>query len=161
MNLKFEDRNKLSYTFLRVVTGISEIDDRTRRYGTDQPLHNAEIHMIKAIKQNEGIHVTGLADILGVTKGAVSQIIQKLERKGMIVKEIDPQNQSRLILRLGPKGETAYLFHEELHRSFDELLNSALKDASEEEKAFLRSFLNSLDEKLDTFEKAEVAAQAE
>ena len=67
---------------MRVVTKLSEIDKRTRYYGTDQSLFEAEIHMIKSIKENEGIHVTGLADMLGVTKGAVSQILKKLETQG-------------------------------------------------------------------------------
>ena len=157
MNMKFINRTKISYTFLRVVTKLSEIDSKTRHYGTDEPLYGAEIHMIKSIRENEGIHVTGLAEMLGVTKGAVSQIIQKLERKGMIVKDADPRNLSRLVLRLTPKGETAYLYHEELHREFDGLFNSALENATEENKTFLKDFLNSLDGKIDVFEKAELA----
>jgi DNA-binding MarR family transcriptional regulator len=152
-NMKMKNRTKVSYTFLRVVTKLSEIDRKTRHYGTDQPLYHAEIHMIKAIKENEGIHVTGLADVLGVTKGAVSQIVQKLERKGMIVKDTDPNNLSRLVLNLSPKGETAYHHHEALHGEFDGLFNVALENASEENKAFLYGFLNSLDEKIDDFEK--------
>lgn len=155
MNMKFKNRTKISYTFLRVVTKISELDRKTRHYGTDQLLYEAEIHMVKSIKENEGIHVTGLADMLGVTKGAVSQIIGKLERKGMIVKDTDPRNLSRLILRLTAKGETAYLHHEKLHQQFDGLFNSALENASEENKAFLKNFFNSLDEKIDAFEKEE------
>lgn len=153
--MKFKNRIKISYTFLRVVTKLSEIDGKTRYYGTDQPLFNAEIHMIKSIKENEGIHVTGLAEMLGVTKGAVSQIIQKLERKGVIAKDTDPRNLSRLVLRLTPKGETAYLHHEKLHREFDGLFYSALENASEQNKAFLKDFLDLLDEKIDAFEKAE------
>ncbi len=155
MNLKFKNRTKISYTFLRVVTKLSEIDRELRYYGTDQPLYEAEIHMIKSIKENEGIHVTGLADLLGVTKGAVSQIIKKLEGKGMIIKDTDPRNLSRLVLKLTPKGETAYLHHEELHQEFDGLFNAALGNATEENKAFLKEFLNALDEKIDAFEKHE------
>ncbi len=153
--MKFKNRTKISYTFLRVVTKLSEIDRKTRCYGTDQPLFNAEIHMIKSIKENEGIHVTGLADMLGVTKGAVSQVIQKLERKGMIVKDTDPRNLSKLALHLTPKGETAYMHHEDLHRQFDELFDIVLENASEENKTFLKNFLNSLDGQIDTFENEE------
>ncbi len=153
--MKFKNRTRISYIFLRVVTKLTEISRRTRYYGTDQPLHEAEIHMIKSIKENEGIHVTGLADMLGVTKGAVSQILMKLERKDMIVKNTDPSNLSRLVLKLSPKGETAYLHHEELHKEFDSLFNAALKNVSDENKAFLKSFLNLLDEKIDTYERVE------
>lgn len=157
MNMKFKNRTKSSYTFLRVVSKISELERKTRYYGTDQPLYEAEIHMIKSIKENEGIHVTGLADMLGVTKGAVSQNIMKLEHKGMIIKNTDPRNLSRLVLRLTSKGETAYQYHEKLHQKYDELFNAALENATEENKAFLKNFLNSLDEQIDTFEKEENA----
>jgi DNA-binding MarR family transcriptional regulator len=65
----------------------------------------------------------GLADMLGVTKGAVSHIIMKLEHKGMVIKDTDPRNLSRLMLRLTSKGERAYLHHEKLHQKYDELFS--------------------------------------
>lgn len=111
--------------------------------------------MIKSIKENEGIHVTGLADMLGVTKGAVSQIIKKLERKGMVVKDTDPRNLSRLVLKLTLKGKTAYMYHEKMHQEIDEFFNIALKNATEKNKKFLKDLLNSLDEEIDAFEKRE------
>ena len=151
MNIKFERRNRISYTLLRVVGKIFEIDKKTRKYGTDVPLYDAEIHMIKSIKENEGIHVTGLADMLGVTKGAVSQIIMKLEKKGMIVKDADPKNLSRLVLHLSPKGETAYFHHEKLHEEFEHLIGSVLDEATEENKAFLKSFLDTLEARIDAY----------
>lgn len=150
LNIKSKNRGKISYTFLRVVTKISELDKKTRYYGTDTPLYEAEIHMLTSIKENEGLHVTGLADMLGVTKGAVSQLLTKLEHKGMIIKGTDPGNLSRLVLKLTSKGEIAYLQHEELHQEFDALFNAALKTASPENKEFLKNFLNSVDEKLDS-----------
>ncbi|WP_243143417.1 hypothetical protein [Clostridium estertheticum] len=44
-----------------LVTKLSEIDKQTSYYGTDKQLSYAEIHVIIAIKENGGIHVTGLA----------------------------------------------------------------------------------------------------
>lgn len=147
-----KNRNRLSYTLLRVVWKLIEVDRKTRCYGTDEQLFEAEIHMIKSIKENEGIHVTGLAELLGVTKGAVSQIIMKLQKKGMIVKDTDPRNLSRLVLKLTPKGETAYINHEKLHQEFDGLVNNALEGASTENVAFLKEFLNLLERSIDKFE---------
>ncbi|MCB2349806.1 MarR family transcriptional regulator [Clostridium estertheticum] len=137
---------------MRLATKFSEIDKQTSYYGTDKQLFYAEIHMIKAIKENEGIHVTGIAEKLGVTKGAVSQITIKLQKKGMIIKEIDPHNLSKLILRLTPKGEIAHIHHEKIHQEFDNIVKEVLKDASEEQVVFLKKFLNSLEEKIDTFD---------
>lgn len=149
MNLNFNNKLKTSYTLLRLAAKISKLDKKTRYYGTDEQLFEAEIHMIKAVKENKGIHITGLAEKLGVTKGAVSQIITKLQKKGMIIKEIDPHNLSRLILRLTPKGETAHLYHQKIHQEFDDIVNNILKNSSDEEKVFLKNFLISLEEKID------------
>ena len=152
MNMKFKNKSKTSYTFLEIATKISEIDKKTRYYGTESPLYEAEIHMIKSIKENEGIHVTGLAYMLGITKRSSFKTIMKLEHKGMIIKDTDPHNLSKLVLKLTSKGETAYKFHEKLHEKYEELFNAAILDATEENREFLSAFLNFIDEKIDTFE---------
>lgn len=151
MTPDLHNRDKISYTILRVVWKLFAADRKTRYYGTDQPLHEAEIHMIKAIKEHEGIHVTGLAEALGVTKGAVSQILMKLARKGMIVKDRDADNQSRLVLRLSPKGETAHIHHEQFHQIFDDAVGEILGGASEAETVFLKGFFTALERKIDEF----------
>jgi len=148
-----KNKNKISFTLLRIVWKLFEIDKKTRNYGTDEPLFEAEIHMIKSIKENEGIHVTGLADLLEVTKGAVSQIVMRLEKKGMVVKDKDDSNQSKLVLKLTTKGETAYVNHEKLHQEFDDLIHEILKEASPEHIAFLTDFLDLLDNRIDDYEK--------
>lgn len=139
----------ISYSLLRVVHKFFEIDKQTRYYGTDTPLFNSEIHMIKVIKHNEGIHVTGLAHNLGVTKGAVSQMIMKLEKKGLIQKEKDLSNQSRLVLKLTSKGEIAHSFHEKIHKKIDDLVNEIVSEASEENIKFIKNVLTVLEDKLE------------
>lgn len=148
-----KNKTKISYTLLRVVWKLFEVDKKIRYYGTDEQLFEAEIHMIKSIKENEGIHVTGLAQLLEVTKGAVSQIVMRLEKKGMVIKKKDASNQSRLILRLTPKGETAYVNHEKLHQEFDDLISEILKNTPQEKIAFLTDFLDLLVDKIDDYEK--------
>lgn len=146
-------RNKTSYILLRVAGRLYQINKKIRNYGTDQQLFDAEIHMIKLIKEHEGMHITGLAEILNVTKGAVSQIIMKLEKKGMVVKKKDLANQSRMFIELTPKGDTAYKTHEQLHAQLDEEIEKALEGASKEEETFLNSFLHYLEQRLLEFEE--------
>lgn len=153
MNFNGERKNKISYSLLTVIYKFIENDKQIRYYGTDTPLFNSEIHMIRAIKEEEGIHITGLAKKLGVTKGAVSQIVNKLNRKGFITKETDIHNQSRLVIKLTCKGEIANANHVKLHDKFDALINDILKDASNEEVLFLKNFLSRVEEQIDNFEK--------
>lgn len=153
MNFNNERKNKISYSLLTVIYKFIENDTQTRYYGTDTPLFSSEIHMIRAIKEEEGIHITGLAKKLGVTKGAVSQIVNKLNKKGFITKETDLNNQSRLVIKLTPKGEIADANHVKLHDKFDALINDIIKDASNEEVSFLKNFLSKVEEQIDDFEK--------
>ena len=154
-NINFKTNRKPSYTFLRLVTKISEIDKKTRNYGTDKELHNAEIHMIKAINESDDIHVTALAKKLGVTKGAISQVLLKLEKKGMISKEKDPKNLSRLLLNVTEKGKVAYNTHEKIHQEFNEIFNDVLNSFDEKENDIIKSFLQNLESKIEKFEELE------
>lgn len=152
MNINSKRKNKISYSLLRVINKFDEIDKKTRYYGTDTPLFSAEINMLRIIKENEGIHITGIADKLGVTKGAVSQMVSRLDKKGLIKKEVSLYNQSKLMLRLTPKGEIAEANHEEFHNRFDLFIENMLKDASEENIKFLKEFLKYFEEEMISFE---------
>lgn len=153
MNFNNKPKNKISYSLLTVIYKFMENDKQIRYYGTDTPLFSSEIHMIRAIKEEEGIHITGLANKLGVTKGAVSQIVNKLNKKGFVKKETDSNNQSKLIIKLTPKGEIADANHTKLHDKFDILVNDILKDASNEEIKFLNNFLNKVEAQIEDFEE--------
>lgn len=153
MNAQDLHELRISDSLLRVVYNFFKIDKKTRYYGTDVPLFPSEIHMINSIKQTEGIHVTGLANNLKVTKGAVSQIIMKLEKKGLVKKEKDINNQSKLVLKVTPKGEEAHSNHEKFHEKIDAMVNEIVKDASEENVKFFKDALTTLNEKLENFKQ--------
>jgi DNA-binding MarR family transcriptional regulator len=73
--------------------------------------------MVVSIADSHEPHVIGLAKELGITKGAVSQIVKKLERKGIVKRNIDINNRSKYLLTLTAKGLLAYNKHEKLHQS--------------------------------------------
>ena len=109
---------------------------------------NNEMTMLKAIGDNPDMHVIGLARILGITKGAVSQTLSKLEKKGLIEKLPDPLNASRLIIKLTASGEEIYEKHERFHEELDALVESILNEASEENRRFLNDFLTRVNDKI-------------
>ena len=109
---------------------------------------NNEMTMLKAIGDNPDMHVIGLARILGITKGAVSQTLSKLEKKGLIEKLPDPSNASRLIIKLTASGEEIYEKHERFHEELDALVESILNEASEENRRFLNDFLTRVNDKI-------------
>ena len=57
MNRNDLKKKNISYSLLSIIEKFFEIDKKTRFYGTDKPLYHAEIHTIKAIKENKDIGI--------------------------------------------------------------------------------------------------------
>ena len=100
-----------------------QLEIEPRKYGTDIMLTGVEIHLIELIGENNNPSVTDLARLFGVTKGAVSQRLKKLEQKGLIIKKVDPANTSRAMVTLTSKGYVAFY----AHRSEDETMDGGFK----------------------------------
>ncbi|MEN8246616.1 MAG: MarR family winged helix-turn-helix transcriptional regulator, partial [Thermodesulfobacteriota bacterium] len=97
-----------------------KLEKMPRRFGTEEPLSSREIHIIEVSGDHgEILSVTDLAGLLGITKGAVSQNLKKMEKKGLTTKIEDPQNSSRSIVKLTSKGKTAYYAHKDWHETMD------------------------------------------
>ncbi len=117
--MKHEHPLALYGRFQQIMQLAAKLEKRPRRFGTDEQLTSAEIHLIEVIGENENSSVTALADTLGVTKGAISQRLKKLGNKGFVVNTQDPQNLSRYIVSLTSKGKTAFFAHQHWHETMD------------------------------------------
>lgn len=132
----------VSISLLGIVTRFYELEHQCSKFGTDVDIHLAEIHTIMAIHNNEGIHVGGLAEQLGVTKGSVSELLRRLERKGLAYKAKDPLKMTRLNVFLTEKGKLASSYHMGFHAQLDGLVDEAMGSRSPEEVESIVSFLN-------------------
>lgn len=84
-------------------------------YGTGESYTAVEVHTLKYIADHDGITVTQLARDYGKTKGAISQILKKIESKGLIYRQADPENDKRYHIYLTEKGKTL----DQAHRTYD------------------------------------------
>ena len=96
----------------RVVGKISAMQQAPREYGTGVPLYGSEIHTAQAIGKSVGINVTRLAEKMGVTKGATSQVVSKLVEKGVVRKARAQGNAKEVVLDLTELGRTGVRNHE-------------------------------------------------
>ena len=120
------------------------MEKQPREFGTGQALFSSEIHMIEAVGHNTGMSVTELAEFMGVTKGAASQTLKKLENKGLVGKNPDPDNSSRLLVHLTSKGKVAFYAHEHWHETMDGGFKEYFFEMPEEQLVFLDDFLDKL-----------------
>ena len=105
----------LGYTYyemsdLENVFSLRHLDNfaKARDYGTGQKYTTLEAHTITLIENNPGITVTGIAKKFNRTKSSVSQLVSRLERKGLVMKTRQD----------GEDQKIRYLFVTEAGRAF-------------------------------------------
>lgn len=84
-----------------------------RTYGTDDVLFMAEVHLLQQIKNYEGITTVQLAALRRKSPSSISQLVNKLLKKGLIVKIADSEDKKCFHLFLSEKGECINKYHEE------------------------------------------------
>ncbi|WP_334073085.1 MarR family winged helix-turn-helix transcriptional regulator [Paenibacillus sp. A14] len=102
----------------RLFMQLQKMDRQPRHYGDAGPLTPSEIHTIDAIGCGDGILMSELASRLGVTKGAVTQLIGRLVSKQLVRRSPHPQDSRAVLLSLTESGRNAYRAHERVHQSF-------------------------------------------
>ncbi len=105
--------------FQAIMNLAQQMEKSHKTFGTGEMISHSEIHLIEIIGDTENLSVTDISRHLGITKGAVSQSLKRLDSKGFILKKPDPENLSRTIVMLTTKGNTAYWSHKHWHEKMD------------------------------------------
>lgn len=104
--------NAEAVDILHHVSSLYILTKKPHDYGTGEVYTATEVHTLKHIADNPGITVTQLACDYGRTKGAISQMLKKLEEKGLIFRRSDPQNDNIAHLYPTQKGERLNCEHQ-------------------------------------------------
>lgn len=146
------DFRSMSALAERIIHKYNQVENKKRYYGSDILLTRAEIHTIEAVGNQQGVNVTTLAGILGITKGAASQMIYKLVDKGLVQKTVSPVSDTEVCLNLTDLGMVAFEEHKNYHTIHDEKFFAEMQEFPEEivKKIMylLENFEKDLDEKL-------------
>ena len=140
--------------FMAIVRRTAELENRPWHFGTTETLYRSEIFLLELIGDQESIGVTEAADLLGITKGAVSQTLKKLDAKGLVEKRSDPINSLKACLYLTNKGKSAFYAHKHWHETMDGGFKDYFSRLSQENISFLDEFLNQLDAFLTKWEES-------
>lgn len=112
-------------------------------------LYPSEVHLMLVIKNDIDTNATEIARQLGLTKGAISQTLLRLEKKGIIVKTKDPYNKNELMLSLTRFGEEAYELCQATKMSFIEAHENHLAKLDPKEKEVILNFLIHMEKAMD------------
>ncbi|MEF3302926.1 MarR family winged helix-turn-helix transcriptional regulator [Paenibacillus sp. GYB003] len=127
----------------RLMMQLRRLESAPRVFGSAGALTPGEIHTIDAIGTGEGILMGALADRLGITKGAVTQIVDRLEAKGLVKRSPHPNVRRGVLLSLTETGADAYRAHGEMHSAFYDRLRASF---TEEEIAIFEKCVVKLSE---------------
>lgn len=120
----------------RLLLQFKQLEKQPYTFGPAGALTPSEIHTIDAIGCDGRLPMGELAARLGVTKGAVSQLIKRLEQKDCVQRESHPEDSRIILVSLTGIGRTAYRIHERQNAEFYARLSARL--SMEEIKTFTK-----------------------
>lgn len=115
-----------SLKFAQLLFLLQRLDRNPTTYGSAGKFTPSEIHLIDAIGLEEPTLMSELATKLNVTKGAITQLANKLENKGAIERSPHPTDKRAVLLSLTDIGVNAYKEQEAVRANFYTLLASQM-----------------------------------
>lgn len=135
---RFSDMIDLLYTFSDTAKLYQSIP---QRYG-NAVLYMAEAHMLRSIGDAGEITVTELSKKCNKTKSAISQMVDKLYKKGLVNKTKISGNKKTIFISLTEEGIETYKAHEEFdHETYSKYLER-LDQFSEKDIEQISKLLN-------------------
>jgi DNA-binding MarR family transcriptional regulator len=142
-------------THPQAVAQIMEMVDRTLQIEKRKhiavegvELYPSEIHLMLHVADKRSTNLTRIAERLGITKGALSQTLGRLERKGMLVKSKDPQAKNELTVSFTRGGRRALRQFRALRSSVEARYDGLLDEFDEVERKTVSRFLTRMNELL-------------
>jgi DNA-binding MarR family transcriptional regulator len=139
----------------RMIIRMQSMHTPSLSFGTGVLMHPKEIHTVQAIGRYPGINVTKLAEYTGVTKGAVSQTIKKLARKGLVQRTHAPGNAKEVVLELTDLGWIGFRNHEKFHMDTYRIVEEYFGDQIENGLQRISLAADDINKILDEYDKIE------
>ncbi len=110
-------------------------------FSPDCEIHFNEIFVLKSIADPSGFNTNELSSVLHISKPAISQILNSLEKRGYISREIDLIDRRKINVSLNEKGVNALVNVKKYH---DNIFNEIIARFGEDNTMQLIFLLNRL-----------------
>ncbi len=148
MNKKRASKDLLE-RFVRLVNKYNALGKHPMTYGTQHQFHHSERHMLDIVGDDPGLNLTEFAKAVGVTKGAISQVVPKLVKKGALIRFKSDDNDKEIRLRLTQQGKQIYAHHQSVNEESVNHLWRELKKHPEDKIEFLTQMFRWFEQYLD------------
>ncbi|KGH54563.1 MarR family transcriptional regulator [Oenococcus oeni] len=147
---------QISALLIEVYNGIMQVEDKYLRTTQFRDITVKEVHTIDAITMYDHKTTTAVARQLRLSPGTVTASIDKLVRKGYVVRLQSKDDQRVIRLGLTRRGRLIYRAHQSFHRQMTESFLNGMDleqvDIIEHSLLNLQTFLQIADEKGDSNE---------
>lgn len=109
----------------------------------------SEIHLMLVLDERCATNATKIAQQLGITKGAVSQTLSRLEKKGVLTKSKDPAYKNELTATFTSFGAAAFKHYKAKASEMLMKYHRSLGSYTDKEKAAIYQFLSKAENILD------------
>lgn len=116
---KIEDTREEFHNLGKTLEKYVQISKLPFDFGVGISIYPSEIHALACLSENGSMSITDMARHCGVSKAAMSQLVSKLEKKGLVRRETAPDNLSRQMVIPTPLGEKAQQGHMKFHQEHD------------------------------------------
>lgn len=97
--------------FIKAVHKYNALEKLPSKGGTKHGLYHSERHFLDKIGDHPGMNMTEFAGAAGITKGAVSQVVKKLENKSLVKRYKSSANNKEVFIELTRNGRDLYIHH--------------------------------------------------
>jgi DNA-binding MarR family transcriptional regulator len=138
MNRNEDIANEL---LVKIFNDILEIEEKVLRKGEFSDLSVREMHVIESIGKKDQSMMSEVAQDLGITVGTLTTAINKLIKKGYVIRKRIEEDRRVVMVQLTDKGIAAKENHKGFH---NEMISSMMLNHTEEEKEILTHSLEKL-----------------
>ncbi len=129
---------------LETISKLSFLERKRKITYKGIKLYPSEIHLLLFVYHIQDKNITQIADHLGLTKGAISQTLSRLNKKGIIAKETEPMQKNQLHIQFTEKGRMLMDHVNEFRSSLETEFFRYLESKSNKEKELISEFLDKM-----------------
>lgn len=136
----------------RVINRLIFLEKRSVfKYGILR-LYPSEIHLMQVLKEAPDLNAGKMAQRLGISNGAVSQTLARLERKKIIIKTKDPALKNELTVTFTESGKAVIQGFEMEQASAIDVFSRYLSGLSSNDRNVIECFLSHMEDLLKRLE---------
>lgn len=139
--------------FARLLTKAALIEQVPVDTGDGVLLYTSEIHLIDMAGRFPKESISALASHLGITKGAVSQTVKKLEKKGYLERINGEGNKKTVLIRLTGSGKRAFDWHRAYHAMVNDRIGRKIARLEGKDRESIRAILSEMEKIFDECQK--------